>query len=90
MAYTLTLTHGERQAIDWIGERYSHGVELSLLLWSDSKVMDDHAEWDDDCDMVFTVPESVAWEIARIVEEGLDCFSPTLVRKLREFADKIV
>lgn len=32
--YTLTLTSGERKAIDWVGHRYAHGDDLSNVLLS--------------------------------------------------------
>lgn len=90
MAYKLTLTQAERKAIDWVGGRYRHGDELYSLLWGKSVVTPDDADWDDPRDMVFTVPEHVAWTISEIINEGLDCFAPELQHKLYEFQGSIV
>ena len=64
MAYVLTLTLSERQAIDWVGYRYSCGDGLYSLLWGVNShgVESDppHANWDDDRSITFFVPERVA------------------------------
>lgn len=83
--YTLTLTYSERQAIDWIGGRYRHGDELANLL---SELTND--EWHGPEDIVFSVPEHVAWTISEIIDEGLDCFAPELQHKLYKFQGSIV
>lgn len=96
--HTLTLSHDERKAIDWIGDRYAHGDELSKLLWNNEDVdtgflPDEHdvMEWDGDYDIEFSFPEHVAWEISRIVEEdNLACFSNDLKEKIQSFCDSIV
>ncbi len=88
--YTLTLTHDERRAIDWIGDRYRHGVELCDLLAECPATGDGDDMWNGNDDITYTVPEHVAWQIGDIVREGLDCFSPALVAKLTAFADAIV
>lgn len=87
--YTLTLTLAERKAIDWIGHRYRHGTELYRLLWAQSE-QEGEDDWDADADITFHVPESVAWTVAEIIDEGLDCFASDLVVKLWEFRDRIV
>jgi len=88
MSYKLTLTHDERQAIDWVGNRYAHGDELGLLLreWTE-------AEWDDEHDITFVLPEHVAWWIQDIGEEEeyrWTCFAPSFVHKLDQFVAGIV
>lgn len=90
MAYTLTLSLGERQAIDWVGGRYRHGDELYKCLWRDSAATPDDADWDDPRDITFTVPEPTAWRVGEIVDAGLDCFGDTLSAKLRAFRDAVV
>ena len=91
--YQLTLTHGERRAIDWIGHRYSHGDDLYELL-CDCEWGDDEREidilWDDKEDITFRMPEHKAWEIADLLHNSLlDCFSAELTRKLRDFECEI-
>lgn len=54
--YTLTLTKGEREAIDWVGDCYSNGIDLFLLL----DVPENGPEWDEPGDITFQVPEHVA------------------------------
>lgn len=89
--YQLTLNHGERKAIDWIGDRYAHGNDLYYRLWHDSEASPNDADWDSPADITFVVPEHVAWQIKDIVEQdNLACFAPELCRKLCEFCDKIV
>lgn len=90
--YTLTLTSGERQAIDWIGHRYAHGNELYFALckcdWEPEE-----CDWDSPDPIVFHVPEHVAWAIRDIAEESehrWDCFAEELVTKLEQFLDRVV
>lgn len=93
MAYKLTLTLGERRAIDWVGYRYSHGDKLYSLLWADSTQTPDDADWDDARDITFSIPEHVAWEIREIGEECdylWDCFADELSCKLTDFCLSIV
>jgi hypothetical protein len=89
MPYTLALTKSERAAIDWIGGRYRHGDELYRLLIGCTQTPDD-ADWDDNREITFNVPEHVAWTISEIIEEGLDCFSGNLRHKLYYFQAQIV
>lgn len=91
--YTLTLTLAERQAIDWVGNRYGHGDELYTLLWHDCTASPDDADWDSPQDITFEVPEFVVWDIYNIGEEcdfQWDCFSEDFCKKLNEFCEKIV
>ena len=93
--YPLTLTKGERNAIDWIGCRYSHGDELCDALraikWSHAK--GDEHYWDDDGDMSFdfTGSEHIAWLIRDLIyRDNLACFAPELQEKLFNWADKVI
>lgn len=88
--YELTLTAGERKAIDWIGHRGRHGTELYRLLWVESTQTPDDADWDDPRDITFSIPEHVAWTVSEIIWEGLTNFGPELVRKLQRLQDRIV
>ena len=73
MSYKLTLTKDERDAIDWVGYRYSNGDELrNLLEESKVKVMlpydvvnevNECDIWNTDCILTFDVPENLAWSI---------------------------
>lgn len=92
--YKLTLTNSERQAIDWIGERYTNGNDLFDLLldakWS-------HEEWNSQDDIDFQIPESIAWQIAENArqEDGdneytFPCFAPELEQKMLAFCMEIV
>ena len=83
--YHLTLTHGERRAIDWVGRRYDHGDNLRDCLFS--------VDWDSPEDITFDIPEYVAWEINRIgaaSEYRWDCFSEDLATKLTLFCDGVI
>jgi hypothetical protein len=91
--YHLTLTAGERKAIDWIGNRYDHGHDLFKLLWVESYAAPNSADWDYAGDITFSIPEFVAWDIRDMGERNnylWDCFAPELVNKLNAFCDKIV
>ena len=93
--YNLLLTSDERSAIDWIGDRYDHGNSLRSLLTDCEMIADEveseDIEWSGDYDIEFLVPESVAWSINEIIDDGnLECFAIELVRKLLDFADSVV
>lgn len=93
MAYKLTLTLSERMAIDWIGDRYTNGDELFSLLQFCEGTSPEDADWDDERDLTFDVPEHVAWAIRDNAEreDGTwPCFSPDLASKLQAFCDAIV
>lgn len=88
--YTLTLTHDERAAIDWIGDRYAHGYDLYRLL---SDTLPEAAEWDSPEDITVQMKESTAWELLEIADEcnyRWDCCSRDLAAKLTEFCMKVV
>jgi hypothetical protein len=87
--YHLTLTKGERDAFDWVGNRYAAGEVAKLLL----DCMPADAEWDDEGEIEFTVAEHVAWEINSLAEEEeyqWPCFAPDLASKMNTFCQAIV
>ena len=91
MAYHLTLTAGERKAIDWVGHRYAHGDDLYDVLASADNW--DHEEWDSSYSITFTLSEPQAWEVAEIRSacDGLwDCFDDDLRWKMEQFCADIV
>lgn len=92
--YTLTLTQDERNAIDWIGNRYAHGDQLREALSECTTDRDDDEYiWDFPGDVTFNVRESIAWDICRALEESdfrMDCFGDDLRAKLFRFAEAIV
>ena len=93
--YNLLLTSDERSAIDWVGNRYDHGDNLRSLLTGCEMIADEveseDIEWSGDYEIEFLVPESVAWSINEIIDEGnLECFAIELVRKLLDFANSVV
>ena len=77
----------ERNAIDWIGNRYWNGDDFFKLLMDSEQ----SADWDFDGDVTFKIPEHVAWQINEFsLAEGFPCFSAVFANKLLEFCDKIV
>ena len=77
--YQLTLSLNHRQAIDWIGNRYSHGYDLYKLLWCEGNRTPPDQEWDEQGDITFHLTENQGWGIQEIVEQdNLACFSPEL------------
>lgn len=89
MAYSLTLTKSERDAIDWVGYRYRHGDELYKLLCECQWTPDD-LDWDSELDITFSIPEHIAWTIGEIIDDGLDCFADEFCIKLHQFRNRIV
>ena len=93
--YKLTLTAGERKAIDWIGNRYAHGDDLYDLLIVCTQTCDavDNGDdtWTGPHDITFEIPEVTAWIIKDMVDQNpsLDCFSSTLVDKFHRFSSAI-
>ena len=88
MAYTLTLTAGERQVFDWIGNRYAAGLIADWLKGSEFI-----GEWDGPDDITFTMPEYFAWEIRDLAEKEVytwPCFSGPLANKMNTFIASIV
>ena len=95
MAYRITLTPGERSAIDWVGDRYPHGRRLYGLVTSVVAEGDEErnpdGEWEGAGDITYYLPEHIAWEMAEAIEEnGLACFAPELRKNLYDFVAKIV
>lgn len=97
--YRLTLTRSERAAIDFVGHRYAHGNDLFELLWGSdvSAIAEnggvDDEDWNSPHAITFNIPEHVAWEIDRLLQESeyrCDCFSNDLRHKLQQFCLKIV
>lgn len=99
--YKLTLSVGERKAIDWIGHRYAHGEYLRRML-DDSSVVryntpfnitEEDIFWDIDHEITFNIPEHIAWEIRDIVYSNggsLECFDDEFRSKLINFCEQIV
>jgi hypothetical protein len=74
--YSITLNKDDRQAIDWIGGRYSHGSDLRCILESEDVKASPDEPWESDQEITFYLPEYKAWELKEIVEEGnLDCIN---------------
>lgn len=89
--YKLTLSADDRSAIDWVGNRYSHGDDLfKAIMGGDSENKSDC--WSEsEGDITFILPEAIAWDVTDIINgSNLDCFGEALCRKLRSFADRIV
>ncbi len=87
--YSSTLTADERQAFDWVGDRYNSGKVADRLM----DCITEDREWGDDGDITFQIPEHVAWEIRDLAEaEDLawPCFAPELVTKLNDLCWRIV
>lgn len=87
--YSLTLTKAEREAFDWIGDRYAAGAVATVL--TDCLSPDDC--WDQDGDVTFPIPEHKAWEIKNLAEEeqcSWPCFPPELSAKMNDFIAGIV
>lgn len=87
--YTLILTADERQAFDWVGMRYTAGDVANLLF----NLVPFDQEWSDPVDIMFSIPEHIAWEIRDLAEEEgylWPCFSPALVDKLMDLIWRII
>lgn len=89
MAYKLTLTQDERNAIDWVGHRYATGTDLYKTLMQGTASHD----WDYEGDVDFAMPEHVAWQIRDLCESEdflFPCFAPAFAGKLQTFCDSII
>lgn len=93
--YTITLTKAERNAFDWVGDRYNAGEVARLLtsggMWGVESEED--VEWDDDEDITFFIPEHVMWEILNMAHEedySWPCFSRVLREKLNSLCEQVV
>ena len=90
MSYKLSLTKDERDAFNWVGDRYATGDNVSTLLCG---CLPDDKQWDDEGDILFPVPEYIAWEIKLCSEEENDfwpCFDDALKLKMIKFCESIV
>lgn len=88
--YTLTLTKSERNAFDWVGNRYMTGNEVADLL---CECLPPDKDWDREIDVEFKIPESIAWQIKDLsdCEDSLwPCFSEELTRKMNSLIERIV
>lgn len=88
--YQLTLTYSERQAIDFVGHRYSHGHELASLL---AECTEELEKWTEKGDMTFNIPEHISWSIHSMGEACNYCwdlFGAGLSMKLNSFCMEIV
>lgn len=92
--YHLTLSSGERRAIDFVGNRYPSGDQLRDVLMD---CIPSDADWSEDGDITFNIPEHMAWEINDLYEEesegghsGYPMFDDELMEKMHEFIDHIV
>ena len=88
--YTLTLSRPERQAFDWLGDRYGTGEPIAVTLRG---CLPDDAEWTQRGDITFQIPEHEAWTIAEHAREEGDmwpCFAPGLAAKMSHFTSSIV
>lgn len=87
--YTLTLSKDERAAFDWVGNRYAAGEIGDLLILECTYP----ADWDENEDVTFTVPEHIAWQINDLASEenyAFPCFSDSLKGKMMDFCLSIV
>lgn len=101
MAYDLILTGEERDAFDWVGDRYNNGDAMADILRDcivpDPNNDEDFDYWNEPGDVTFNVPEHKAWEIKELAEENTEgghsmwpCFAEDLRDKMYEFIDSIV
>ena len=91
--YELVLTSADRQAIDWIGDRYSHGYDLFKLLWNvDTISTPDDVDWESNETIIFSLPKHIVQKILRNAEEEdvpWSCFSDELANKLNDLIERI-
>ncbi len=91
--YSITLNKNDRQAIDWIGDRYSHGSDLKQILESEDVKPSPDEPWESGQEITYRLPEYKAWELKEIVEEGnLDCINlgSNLAQELTRLVSSIV
>jgi len=89
-AYTLTLSWPERQAFDWLGDRYGPSEPIAATLRG---CLPDDATWTQPGDITFLVPEHEAWTIAERAWKEVDtwpCFAPSLAAKMTNFTSSLV
>lgn len=90
MPYSLTLTQSERNAFDWIGNRYATGNQVADVL---TDCLPPDCEWNGDGEITFAIPEHAAWRIHALAEEENNlwpCFSAELAEKMQRLCDTIV
>lgn len=89
--YKLTLTKGQREAFDWNGYRYaSSGDKMSALI---CEGIPEDAEWSQEGDITFEIPEHVAWEMQELAEEenhSWTSFNGDLTSIMEDFISQIV
>lgn len=97
--YTLIITSGERDAFDFVGDRYNNGDAMADILRSCMPDGEEFAAqaWYEPGDVTIKIPEHKAWEIRELYEEdcqgghsGWAMFADELVEKMQEFVDSIV
>jgi hypothetical protein len=89
--YKLTLTAEHRQAIDWVGHRYSHGSELFRLLWAECQPEGNEIDWESAEDITFELPEHIAWEVHELIErDDCACLDGELAGVLWRLCESIV
>jgi hypothetical protein len=87
--YKLILTHQERRAIDFVGYRYPNGDDFCKLLLEASWELD--VDWSDPTDIIFEIPEHLAWEIRDLlVDDQLTLFADELRVKIYDFCFAVV
>lgn len=86
--YELTLSQFERQAMDWIGDRYEHGTDLANLL---IEHLPNDTEWCNSSSITFKIPEHKAWEIKELIDNSLlECIDTNFAMNLLNFAGRVV
>lgn len=89
--YTLTLTAGERKAIDFVGGRYDHGDEMFRMLNRVKCRQYESHNWDDDVDFTFEFEEFEAWDFRDTFDESdFELFADSFRSKLYVFMDSII
>lgn len=92
--YELNLTSDERKAIDFVGNRYGVGHDLYKLLCASGVVWEPNdQDWDSTSNIIFRLPERVAWSINEILiaeDFGAALFADEFRAKLMRFSEEIV
>lgn len=86
--YTLTLTKTEREAFDWVGDRYATGNDVADLL---CECLPEDKDWDSEVDVEFKIPGNIVYQIWELSDEENDlwpCFSDELRDKMNAFLDR--
>jgi hypothetical protein len=89
--YRLTLTRDDRSAMDWIGQRYSHGNALWSKLELSEGVEISGSEWDQEGDRCYVIPEGVAWDVAELMrQDDMTCIGGALTVTFTKFINAII